>query len=162
MRKLKFLVDAMLGHIARWLRVLGIDAMDYRQCGLDDEALLKCAKRSGRIVLTRDSDLYARARKLGVRAILLSTDDIVGALAELSKELGIPLEIDLSKTRCPMCNTPLKRKRSSEVRGIPDGVKRRFQFVYVCEGCGKVYWTGSHYDRMKETLERVRKRARQL
>ena len=159
---MKFLVDAMLGHVARWLRVLGMDTVDYRQCGVDDESLLEYAKESGRIFLTRDSNLYARAKKLGIHVILLSSEGIVDALAELSRELGIPLEIDLGKTRCPMCNTPLKRKPSSEVRGIPEVIRRRFEYVYACEGCGKVYWTGSHYARMKETLERARMRARQL
>ena len=36
---MKFLVDAMLGHVARWLRVLGMDTVDYLQCGVDDESL---------------------------------------------------------------------------------------------------------------------------
>ena len=59
--QLKFIVNSMLGDVARWLRMLGYDTLYYRD--VDDETLISIARKDGRILITRDKSLSNRARR---------------------------------------------------------------------------------------------------
>ncbi len=159
---LKFVADAMVAHLARWLRVMGYDVLDHTQCGEDDAEILECARSTGRVIITRDEDLHARAVRVGLRSLLLRSGEVEQALAWIAHETGIDLSIDLSRTRCPLCNSPLVRVPSVEAHGAPDYVRERYSDVYVCESCGKIYWPGSHFTRMQATLARAREALKKL
>jgi len=58
----RLLVDAMLGKLARYLRMCGYDAAYALDRGLEaDEDLLAVARDEGRQLLTRDRQLADRA-----------------------------------------------------------------------------------------------------
>lgn len=148
----RFAADAMLGRLARWLRVLGFDTSHGH--GLSDAALVRLAQDEGRILLTRDRHLLRELRPAGALEIrqdapLDQLRDTVAALA-----LAPPRELF---TRCILCNTPLPPPLGSAeaepllppgVRGIPGPVRQ-------CPTCGRVYWCGSHVRRMRAALERA-------
>ncbi|MGC8839517.1 MAG: Mut7-C RNAse domain-containing protein, partial [Anaerolineae bacterium] len=79
-----FLLDGMLGRLARWLRILGYDAAF--EPDLEDAQLVRRARAEGRILLTRDRDL---ARRRGVRVLLLEYECLEGQLQQLQRDLGL-------------------------------------------------------------------------
>ncbi len=152
--KHRFLVDSMLGSLARWLRIGGYDA-EYRR-DADDDALLEEASRTGRVLLTRDRVLALRAKKRGVETILVEGEGDVRQLGALAAALG--LELDPSNSRCPKCNGSLTRVSRNQVRDrVPEASLEAFDVFWVCDSCGGVYWRGSHWDQIASTIEEANK-----
>lgn len=152
----KFIADAMLGHVVRWLRILGYDIVYHRV--VDDWKLIVKAKEEGRILLTRDRGLANRAKKQGIRAVFIEEPDIVRVLVTLSLRYGIRLEFDKNDTRCPQCNTPLKYTTSViEVsHKVDKNILLKYREFWLCPSCGKVYWQGNHWRTIKDILERAK------
>lgn len=151
----KFLVDGMLGSLARWLRMLGYDVAYEAEKA--DEELLRLAAETGRILLTSDVELYRRACRRTLEAFLVKgrKDE---SLLWLSRRYGLRLTLKPEFSRCPLCNTPLRRVRRREVQGlVPPLVFKRKRGFWICPNpkCGKVYWRGSHWNKIKETLRKL-------
>jgi uncharacterized protein len=108
----KFLADAMLGKFARWLRMLGNDVTYSVQFG--DNELLELAKAEGRVLLTKDLELYKRAITSGLDAFYVEGKTESSRLAEVSKRYGLTLEIDMDKSHCPVCNSQLKQSQKNK------------------------------------------------
>lgn len=146
----RFVVDAMLGRLARWLRVLGYDTL--YSADADDAALVRRALAEDRILLTRDVEL---ARRRGVRVILISDDRVEEQLREMVKTL--PLTADKAFSRCLNCNAPLVEFDRVQARDlVPPYVFATQTRFRRCPGCGKVYWRGTHWAHMVATLESAR------
>lgn len=155
--KPRFLVDSMLGSLARWLRIGGYDA-EYRR-DAEDDSLMEEASKTGRILLTRDRVLVLRAKKRGVETILVEGEGEVEQLGALAAALG--LELDPSNSRCPKCNGSLTRVSRDEVRDrVPEASLEAFNVFWMCGSCGGVYWRGSHWDQIASTIEAADKLAR--
>ncbi len=153
----KFVVDSMLGNLAKWLRIMGYDTLYSRV--YSDWQILRVARSSGRIIVTRDRGLYWRARKLGLRAVLIESLNTVERLAELSSKAGVRLELNPSRSRCPLCNGNLVEVKDKALvkDRVPEGSYNSVDRFFVCDRCGKVYWEGSHWRNMKKTLEEAAK-----
>lgn len=155
--KPRFLVDSMLGSLARWLRIGGYDA-EYRR-DAEDDSLMEEASRTGRILLTRDRVLVLRAKKRGIETILVEGEGEVEQLGALAAALG--LELDPSNSRCPKCNGSLTRVSRDAVRGrVPEASLEAFNVFWMCGSCGGVYWRGSHWDQIASTIEAADKLSR--
>ncbi|MCX8181315.1 MAG: hypothetical protein N3E41_08100 [Thermofilaceae archaeon] len=153
----EFVVDAMLGDLAKWLRILGKSTFYDPQA--EDEKLLLVAKLNGAVLLTRDRGLYFKAVSQGVEALYLGELELDETLIKLNKTYGLRLEVDLFDTRCPLCNGRLIRKNREDVEEkVPAEVVSRYNVFLVCENCGHVYWPGSHLRRMREFLSRLKQR----
>jgi len=156
-RSLRFIVDSMLGSLARWIRMLGYDTVYARD--MHDSEILEAARDEGRILVTRDRGLYRRALRRGVQAILVSPEP-AKALAQLAGRYGITLVINPDTSRCPLCNSPLARRGRDEVKGrVPASVYERHMVFWVCTGCGQVYWKGGHWRGIEKTLMEARRMA---
>ncbi|MEM2739948.1 MAG: Mut7-C RNAse domain-containing protein [Candidatus Bathyarchaeia archaeon] len=155
MARFRFLADAMLGRTARWLRILGYDTI-YGGGLTDDELLSICASQY-RILLTSDEQLYGRAVRDGVEALLVRGGREAERIAWIASNLGLKLEVKPELSLCPVCNSSIRRIDVDEarVRGVPEKVLGWSRDFWVCSGCGKVYWVGSHYRRMKLFLKEV-------
>jgi uncharacterized protein with PIN domain len=150
----RFLVDSMLGSLARWLRICGYDA-EYRR-DADDESLMEEASGTGRVLLTRDRVLAVRAKKRDVEAFLVEGENDVEQLGGVAAALG--LELDPSSSRCPKCNGSLTRVGRDRVQGlVPEASLEAFDVFWVCDSCGGVYWRGSHWDQIASTVEEADK-----
>lgn len=152
----RFVVDSMLGHVARWLRLLGYDTLYFRE--IEDWRLLRIAEEEDRILLTRDLGLFRRARKRGLRALFIEDPSIEKVLALLSVRYGVRLNFDKSDTRCPECNARLRYTTSLvELAGrVSSYIATRYKEFWVCPSCGKVYWQGRHWKTIEKTLELAR------
>jgi uncharacterized protein len=146
----RFVVDAMLGRLARWLRVLGYDTLYFSDA--DDAALVRRALAEDRILLTRDVEL---TRRRGVRVILISDDRVGNQLREIVEILH--LSANQAFSRCINCNAPLVEFERAQARDlVPPYVFATQTRFRRCAECGKVYWRGTHWARMKSTLESAR------
>ena len=142
---MKLLCDHMLGSLARWLRLMGYDTA-YPEPGPDRD-LIERARREGRILLTRDKELAARVPG----AVQVRSDELEVQIREVGGVLGLRLVDPLS--RCSLCNEVLIPVPPGEVKGlVPEAVRSRHQEFWRCPSCMRVYWQGSHWDKMVERL----------
>lgn len=152
---MKFIVDGMLGKIARWLRMLGYDAK-YANYESDDR-ILEIALDEGRILLTRDYNLFRKASLQGIKAVFVEGKTHIEKLANLSKQLNIKLEMDVNESRCPKCNSKIKPANKNEIKNkIPESTFKVYDEFWICEGCGQVYWMGSHWKKINDYLNRAK------
>jgi uncharacterized protein with PIN domain len=149
--EVRFLADAMLGRLARWLRVLGFDTT-YDPTAPDSELVAR-ASAEGRLLLTRDRHLLRELRP--ARALEVQSSVPLEQLRQVVDGLQLSAPAELF-TRCILCNAPLTdvptEERASVVplasQGLPGPVRR-------CDQCRRVYWHGSHVRRMRVALERA-------
>jgi len=158
----KFIVDAMLGSLAKWLRLLGYDTL--YSTSYNDAQIISIAARTKRIVVTSDKGLYRRAIKAGLRAVLLPESGVTESLARLASAGLIELKVDPSKSRCPLCNGVLKEVTDRNlVRGrVPPGALAKYSKFYVCARCGHVYWEGGHWRNIRRIVEEAKLMSAQL
>ncbi len=140
----------MLGSLARWLRLAGFDSIYYRDN--DDDALIQEAMSSQRLLLSRDKSLIQRATKKGVDAVLVNRGKAREQLVQIKEYLGVVFSSSLS--RCPVCNGELSLKTKAEVQEkVPESSLNAFNAFWMCKSCEKVYWKGSHWGKIIETIE---------
>ncbi|MBN1642723.1 MAG: Mut7-C RNAse domain-containing protein [Anaerolineae bacterium] len=146
------LADAMLGRLARWLRLIGYDTV-YAQ-GWPDHQVAARARAEGRIVLTRDREL---ARRRGIRCLLIEGHMLEAQLTELWTT--IPLPSGPMPPRCPRCNAALEVLPPAAAQDrVPPYVFRTQTTYRRCPECDRVYWQGSHWRHVQQIIERVRAR----
>ncbi len=151
LRKVAFVVDVNLGRLARLLRLLGFDAL-FSNAYADDE-IVAISEAQGRIVLTRDRRLlHAKAVTHGywVRSVWprRQVDEVVRRfdLAGLIRPFS----------RCADCNGRIEPVAKDAVADrLEPKTKKFFEKFYRCPDCGKIYWEGSHVDRLRERLKGV-------
>lgn len=142
--RVKFLCDAMLGSLARWLRFFGFDAT-YLSPGVADTVLVELARSQARWLLTRDRELAAA----GPRTLLVRTDRLDDQLVEVLSRLSLRPDANLKHARCGECNGVLQPVDREEVAVlIPPYVLASAARFRRCESCGRVYWPGSHSARI--------------
>jgi uncharacterized protein with PIN domain len=142
----------MLGSLARWLRILGYDTLYH--VNRNDDELRNEAKQTNRILVTRDLELHQKALKTGVKTVLIKSVHIRNQLEELIESLNINL-IPMN-TRCPRCNGDLGPIQKKEVEGkVPKQSYRVFNDYWNCSRCNAIYWKGSHWIHIKDTLKKI-------
>jgi uncharacterized protein with PIN domain len=147
----RFIADAMLGRLARWLRTLGYDTV-YDDA-IPDAELVRRALVEGRLILTRDRKLFDEWRVDG--GLVLRAEGTLEQLAEVAATFRLPPPARLF-TRCRVCNGVLEpAERDALEDRVPARVWDRVQDFAQCPNCGRVYWEGSHTDRMRSVLARV-------
>jgi uncharacterized protein with PIN domain len=153
--RLKFLTDGMLGKLTRWLRMLGQD-VEYSRSD-DDKKLIEVAKKENRIILTRDLKLYQQAITQGIEAALVEAPTEPEKLADLAKRFNFNLEIDITVSRCPKCNTQIRSvPKDMVIDRVPKTTLTYYNEFWECPRCGQVYWRGAHWKRIEKTLKEAR------
>jgi uncharacterized protein len=151
----RFLADCNVGRLARWLRALGYDASYHARIG--DAELVREAAAESRVLLTRDRDLTKRrVIQTGVvQAILIHDDEVTNQLRQVFAELGLARGLGLNEalTRCIECNSELEARMPATVaERVPPYVRRTQTRYSECPDCGRIYWAGTHWQRMREVL----------
>ena len=145
---MKLLCDHMLGSLARWLRFMGYDTA-YPEPG-PDRALVDRVRAEDRILLTRDKELAARV----TGAVRIRSDILADQIREVAAALPLRLVDPLS--RCSLCNEILVSASMEDVKDlVPEGVRSRHRTFWRCPSCGRVYWRGTHWDKMVARLNEL-------
>jgi len=153
---MRFIVDGMLGSFSRWLRMLGCEVKYFNRAS--DDELLDVAKVESRVLLTRDLDLFRRAKSHGLEAFFVEGVTEAERLANFSRRFSIKLEVDASTSRCPTCNSSINRVGKNKVLDrVPPGTLKHYNEFWLCTGCGKVYWRGVHWKNINATLAEAKK-----
>ncbi len=145
---MKLLCDHMLGSLARWLRFMGYDTA-YPEPG-PDRTLVERVRDEDRILLTRDKELAARV----TGAVRIRSDILANQIREVAAALPLRLVNPLS--RCSLCNEILVSASMEDVKNsVPEGVRSRHRTFWRCPSCGRVYWRGTHWDKMVARLNEL-------
>jgi len=148
LRRPRFVLDVHLGRLSTLLRMLGIDAR--YSSAWSDEDLKAISRKEERVLLSRDRALIA-SREL-VRAHLVRDqrpDDQLREVMERFQLSGCVRPF----TRCLRCNATLLPTGIEDVREqLPSGVRETHRAFWRCPSCRRIYWRGSHYERMRAHL----------
>jgi len=145
---MKFIADAMLGRLAKWMRFLGMDVLYYRD--IEDRQIIRIAREQERTILTRDTG-FLRRKELK-DCIFIKSDDVFEQLSELKERIG--LDKYIQERRCPVCNGlfSIVARKADIKESVPDHVYRNYNNFIKCDGCGRVYWEGTHHQRIREKI----------
>ncbi len=149
----RFFVDAMLGSVARKLRMFGYDSR--YDPGIGDAELVRIARDERRVIVTRDRDLAGRCQGLGHESVLVAGTcdgeqlrEVLGRLRE-----GRP-EMSGDAARCTRRNSVTRPASGRDVDGtVPPGVLELHERFWRCARCGQVYWEGTHVRNLREFAE---------
>ena len=127
--------------------------------GMNDSSLLDLAARKGGALLTRDEELHGRAVARHVTALLVTGNSEEERLANVARQFGINLVVDMSLTRCPKCGSSLSRAEKTDLaKTVPASSLKLYHEFWKCSNinCGKVYWRGSHWKNIDLALANAR------
>ncbi|HUH66476.1 MAG TPA: Mut7-C RNAse domain-containing protein [Syntrophales bacterium] len=140
---MKFMADANLGKLVKWLRILGYDTVVYR--GVPGRDFLRKGEREGRIILTRKKNMASR--QFAGKLIVVASDRVQEQLAEVMDRLSISPDPDLIFKRCVKCNEVLETVERGEVEGaVPAFVYDTQGFFHRCPVCKGIFWSGTHVE----------------
>ncbi len=145
---LRFIADAHLGGLARLLRLAGFDTL-YRN-DFSDREIVGLSLAEHRIVLTRDRELL-KLREL-------THGCFVHALKPEAQFRELVRRLDLAGSvrpfsRCLECNQPLQAVDKAVVFDrLPPSVRAAHDRFTTCPRCRRIYWQGSHWQRLQALL----------
>ncbi len=149
LRDPRFILDIHLGRLAAYLRMLGIDAELGRE--LTDSHLAQTSASEHRILLTRDRGLL----KHGVvtHGYWVRETNSRRQIEEVIHRFHLGRTIR-PFTRCMVCNGILEPITKAQAQGRipPRSLEQHYEF-HRCTQCGRVFWKGSHYARMRHWIE---------
>jgi uncharacterized protein with PIN domain len=151
LRDIRFVLDGHLGRLAAYLRMLGFDT--WYQNHADDAVLAQISKEEQRILLTRDQGLLKRSA--------VTHGYWVRATAPREQLREVILRFDLQRqanpfTRCLSCNGLLQSATLDDVKDeVPENAARFYSEFWRCAACGKVFWPGSHFRRMRRLIDEM-------
>ena len=147
----RFLADAMLGKLARWLRLLGFDcAYEDR---IADAELIRRGVEQQRVILTRDRALPHESWLSGI--CVVRAEAPFEQLGEVLRRFALAPSVQLF-SRCSQCNRDLASAHRADLAGrAPPHILATREHFWECAGCGRVYWEGSHTRRIRQVVERL-------
>jgi uncharacterized protein with PIN domain len=145
----------MLGGLAKWLRAAGYDAYYAREgTDISDRTLARKALEEGRVLLSGDGGFLERrpVRDGRLTYFRVPPGPVEAQLGSVVERFGLVRK----ESRCMACNGRLEAIPPSEAAGrVPPGAGREQDEFFLCQGCGKIFWHGSHWDRIGARLSRV-------
>ena len=146
----KFILDQNLSQLAKWLRFLGYDTSVYKN--LSFQNLCRIAQQEHRIILTRAKGNFRKDLRWPIRYI--ETDTRLEQLREIKSMLFYSNERIM--TRCSACNRILRDVNKTYIKDlVPEYVFKEHDDFRLCTNCGNVYWKGSHYENIVNTLKGI-------
>ena len=155
-REAKFMVDINVAKLARWLRMMGYDAVIFN--GDDDWRMVVTALAEGRIIITKDTQVMKRGVITSgrLKAVLITSDVPELQIQQVIQALNLDSHFR-PFTICLECNQPLIERDKEEVRGrVPPYVFQTQDQYRECPSCHRIYWKGTHWQAMKQMLEKFR------
>lgn len=148
---MKFLLTRELGRLAKWLRILGFDTAyaSHENAG----AIIIQALKEDRLILTRNLRLARSAR---VKTFLVESEIMEEQIPRILKGLKLAVNSDMMFSRCVLCNMELISVEKAKIKGqVPEYVFDTQEYFITCPACKRIYWPGTHWGNVKETLEEI-------
>jgi len=146
---MKFICDQMLGTLAKWLRIMGYDTI-YGDG--DDSRLIKIAVDEKRVLLTRDKELHKRCPD----SILIESTELGEQIKNVMNSLDLKIIMENTLTRCTVCNVPVEKISKEQVKGkVPAHAYETHDEFWICPECKRIYWIGTHWENMKNFMEKL-------
>lgn len=144
LRNTKFILDVHLGKLARKLRMIGFDTL-YRN-DFDDDEIIKIGLEEKRIILTRDVGILKN--KSVTHGYFVKSQQPAKQLEEVIGRFDLRSQIR-PLSRCIECNGKIIPVGKDEIiHRLQPRTREHFNEFFQCTGCGKIYWEGSHYDKI--------------
>lgn len=150
---MEFAVDCMLGKLAKWLKILGFDAIFFSK--IEDDELMAIAQKEGRILLTRDTGMIERAR--GLTALFINSEEWREQVKQVLDHFDLWTDVK-PNSRCIECNILLKEISQDRAKNLVT------PFVYetadtfaLCPNCDRVFWRGTHLKDMEFKINELLK-----
>ena len=154
LREPKFICDVHLGRLARRLRLLGFDVA-YRN-DADDPRIVDAALAEKRIILTRDRGMLKLKRV--THGYLIRSTDVHQQVLEVLRRFDLASRIE-PFARCTHCNGLIVPVEKAAVQDEIPAASRHYRAFFRCQGCGRIYWQGSHFSRLSTYVRQVREAA---
>ena len=157
-QKPSFIVDAMLGNLSKKLRILGYDSKYFSS--IEDDKIILIAKNEKRIIATKDEQLIKIAEKQNVSFVLIRGSDEAEQILQINSKFKLDrFVVDTNNSRCIACNGKLEEVEKFRIIGkIPEGVIEREKKFWMCDSCKKVYWEGTHFEKLQEFATKLNDR----
>ena len=163
-RETKFLVGGSLGRLARFFRIMGYDTLYEEK--KEERDLAKHSRAEGRIIITKAQDIAMKAlgESLGIIKLSSKVTDFNTQLALVSK-CGVIIETHQKNYRCTDCNSELQFFKKEDIEKmslkklIPEQSWEINDRFYYCKQCNKMYWVGTHWQKIKLTIKKAKERA---
>lgn len=151
LRENRFIVDVNLGKLAQKLRLLGFDTL-FRNDFEDDE-IIEISLKEKRIILTRDKGILKQ--NVVTHGYFIRIDNPKKQLTEVIERFQLQNSFR-PFSRCSNCNGELQEVPKSDLTAIlPDDTLNYYHEFWKCSGCGKIYWEGSHFEKILKWIERL-------
>jgi uncharacterized protein with PIN domain len=149
-----FVVDCMLGKLAKWLKILGFDVLYFSRA--EDDELLRLARKDTRTLLSRDRALLARAKD--VPRLLLESEVWEDQVRQVLACFDL-YSAARPYSRCVECNVPIKSLSKSGAANLvsPFVIEHGDSFA-LCPACGRVFWQGTHFADMEAKVASLLKK----
>jgi uncharacterized protein with PIN domain len=149
LRDIRFIADVHLGRLAKYLRLLGFDTAFDRD--LEDSKIISISLSQNRIILTRDKGILKNSRI--THGYWIRSSDPRKQIIEVSGRFDLK-RLFKPFTRCLECNTLIVDVPKEEItEKLLPKTRKYYNHFQICPDCGRIYWEGSHYDRMKQFVE---------
>ena len=151
---MKFIVDTNVGKLAKWLRMMGYDALFFD--GSDDSQMVAAALAEGRAILTRDTQIMRRRVVTSgqLKVILIRGDEPERQMRQVVETLNLDCQFRPFAI-CLECNQPLVARSKQQVQGrVPPYVFQTQSQYMECPACRRIYWRGTHWQAMNKKLEK--------
>lgn len=146
---MKFICDAMLSSLGKWLRAAGYDTLIIEN-SMSDKQILSLAQASQRIIITRDCHFLKMNHAIGL--IYLKHNDLETNISEINHQIDIDW-LHAPFSRCLICNTPFIQPTLERIKLLPERIRNEHSEFWFCPTCQHVYWEGSHTKHMIEQLK---------
>ncbi|MFN8671837.1 MAG: Mut7-C RNAse domain-containing protein [Candidatus Sericytochromatia bacterium] len=152
-KEYKFMVDANIGKMSKYLRMMGFDT--YYDLSIDDKEIVEIAEEQERIILTRDIGMLKR--KIATHGYFIKSTDINEQVLEVIQRFELKDKIN-EFSICLECNTKVIRVNKEKVKdNVPERIFFDYEDFYECVKCKKFFWKGSHYDKMINDIKNFKK-----
>jgi len=149
-----FVVDCMLGKLAKWLKILGFDVLFFPKA--EDDDLLAIARRDKRTLLSRDRALLGRSKN--VTKLLIESETWEDQVRQVLDHFALHAEAR-PYSRCVECNAALKPLPKSQAANlVTPFVLEHAETFAVCPTCSRVFWPGTHFSGMEAKLAEILKK----
>jgi uncharacterized protein with PIN domain len=148
----------MLGNLAKKMRILGYDSKYFSS--IEDDKLILIAKNEKRIILTKDEQLTKKAEKQDIIFVLIRGSDESEQIMQINEKINLGTFVaDTNNSRCIVCNGNLQSVEKYRIIGkIPEGVLERERKFWMCDSCKKIYWEGTHFEKLQEFVMKLNDR----